>query len=226
MGPVFVVIANLFFQQFSEISLVQNNQVVEQVPSHTPDPALGNAVLPGTAKSSSDYLRAVVFDGRDDVSRELRVAVKDQKPVWLIVSPSFVQLQYDPQGVRLTGHVAVQNLPPVVADDKEAVQNSEVRVGTVRNPLQRLLRDGSGEKPASAGLDRDPWSHASPSEKRVGAFQSPRKPHSGQSCAPPATARSPFKTSSSSTRPSRQTVLGCDEEHVAWLEEVTDSRHP
>src|ERR1039457_1030930 len=43
------------------------------------------------------------------VSRELRVAVKDQKPVWLIVS-------------RLTGHVAVQNLPPVVADDKEAVQ--------------------------------------------------------------------------------------------------------
>jgi len=85
MGPVFVVIANVFFQQFSEMSLVQNNQVVEQVPSHTPDPALGNAVLPRTAKSSSDYLRAVVFDGRDDVSRELRVAVKDQKPVWLIV---------------------------------------------------------------------------------------------------------------------------------------------
>jgi hypothetical protein len=45
--------------------------------------------------------------------------------VRLIVSPGFAQLQYDPQGVRLTGHVAVQNLPAVVADDEEAVQNSE-----------------------------------------------------------------------------------------------------
>ena len=60
-----------------------------------------------------------------DVGRELRVPVEDQEPVWLFVSPSFAQLQYDPQGVWLTGHVAVQNLPPIVADDEEAVQNSE-----------------------------------------------------------------------------------------------------
>src|ERR1039458_5303952 len=40
-------------------------------------------------------------------------------------SPSFAQLLYDPQGSRLTGHVAVQNFPPVVADDEETVQNSK-----------------------------------------------------------------------------------------------------
>src|ERR1019366_1688050 len=40
-------------------------------------------------------------------------------------SPSFAQLLYDPQGSRLTGHVAVQNFPPVMADDEETVQNSK-----------------------------------------------------------------------------------------------------
>jgi hypothetical protein len=45
--------------------------------------------------------------------------------MWRFVPPSFAQLQYDPQGVWLTGHIAVQNLPPIMADDEEAVQNSE-----------------------------------------------------------------------------------------------------
>src|ERR1035441_5677602 len=129
MSPVFVIIAEVFFQQSSQMSLVQNDHMVEQLPTHTPNPTLGDAVLPGTAKNSSDRLHAILFDGPDDVSRKLRVAVKDQKPVRLVVSPSFAQLQYDPQGVWLTGHIDVQNLPPVVADDEEAVQNSEGQSG-------------------------------------------------------------------------------------------------
>jgi len=46
--------------------------------------------------------------------------------MWLIVSPSFAKLQNGPQSIWLTGHIAVQDLPPVVADDEEAVQNPEV----------------------------------------------------------------------------------------------------
>src|SRR5271166_2851550 len=125
MSPVFVVIVDVIFRQSSQVPLVQTDHVVEQIATHTSDPTLGDAVLPGTAKSSSDRFCAVLFDGRDDVSRELGIAVEDQKPVWLFVPPSFAQLQYDPQGVWLTGYIAVQNLPPIVADDEEAVQNSE-----------------------------------------------------------------------------------------------------
>jgi hypothetical protein len=99
--------------------------VVEQVPTHTSNPTLGNAILPGTAKSSSDRLSAVLLDGPNDVSRELRVAVEDEKPLQLFISPSFAQLQYDPESVWPRCHIAVQNLPPVVADDEEAVENPE-----------------------------------------------------------------------------------------------------
>ena len=35
-------------------------------------------------------------------------------------TPSFAQLQYDPQGVWLTGHIAVQNLSPIMADDERS----------------------------------------------------------------------------------------------------------
>src|SRR5215831_17548232 len=55
---------------------------------YTPNPALGNPILPGTSKSGADRFCAVLFDGRDDVSRELRVAVTDQKSLRLLVSPA------------------------------------------------------------------------------------------------------------------------------------------
>jgi hypothetical protein len=96
MGSVFVVIVDVFFQQSSQMPLVQNDHVVKQLPAHTPNPALGDAVLPRTPKRGSDRFRAVLCDGRDDVGRELRVPVKDQDSVWLFESPSFAQLQYDP----------------------------------------------------------------------------------------------------------------------------------
>ena len=78
------------------VSLVQNSHVLKQVPTHTPDPALSDALLPRTAKSSSDWFDVAFSDRRDDISRELRVPVEDQVPIWLVVSPSFLQLQYDP----------------------------------------------------------------------------------------------------------------------------------
>src|SRR5215469_2073965 len=89
MSPVFVVIADVFFQQSSQMSLVQDDHMIEQVPTHTPNPPLGDAILPGTSKSGSDRFRAVLHEGRDDISRELRVAVEDQEPVQLFESPSF-----------------------------------------------------------------------------------------------------------------------------------------
>jgi len=107
------------------VPLVQNDHVIEQIPTHTSDPALGNAVLPGTSKSGSDGFCTMLFDHRDDIGRKLRVPVEDQEPVRLVVSPSFAQLQCDPQGVGMAGYVAVKNSPSVVSDDKEAIENTK-----------------------------------------------------------------------------------------------------
>ena len=64
--------------------------------------------------------------GRDDIiSRELRVPVEDQEPGRRFEFPSFAHLQDNPQGVWLTGYIAMQNLTPIMADDKETVQDTK-----------------------------------------------------------------------------------------------------
>ena len=134
---------------------VQNDHVVEQIPTHTSDPPLGDAVLPGTSKRSADRFCAVLFDSRNDIiSRELRVPVEDQEPVWLFEFLSFAQLQDNPQGVGLTGYIAMQNLPPIMADDKETVQDTK---------RQRWY----GEKVHAAIASR--WLRRKASQRRAGS---------------------------------------------------------
>ena len=77
MGPVFVVIADVFSQQSSQMSLVQNDHVVEQIPTHTPNPALGDAVLSRASKSRADRFCSMLSDDRDDISTELRVPIEN-----------------------------------------------------------------------------------------------------------------------------------------------------
>ena len=125
MSAIFVVIADVVFQQSFQVPLVQNDDVIKQISSHTPNPALGETILPRTAECRADGFSSVVLDGRNNVSGKFRVAVKYQESVGLVVSPNFSQLQCDPQGVGLTAHIAVQNLPPVMADDEEDVQHAE-----------------------------------------------------------------------------------------------------
>jgi hypothetical protein len=76
MSPVFVAIADILLQQPSQVLLVQNDHVVKQLLAHTPNPTLGDTVLPRTSKRGSERHCAVLFDGRDNVSRELRIPVE------------------------------------------------------------------------------------------------------------------------------------------------------
>ena len=41
MSAIFVVIADVVFQQSFQVPLVQNDDVIKQISSHTPNPALG-----------------------------------------------------------------------------------------------------------------------------------------------------------------------------------------
>jgi hypothetical protein len=46
MGPVFVIVVEIFREKSFEVPLIQGKDVIEQVTPATPDPALGNTVLP------------------------------------------------------------------------------------------------------------------------------------------------------------------------------------
>jgi hypothetical protein len=45
--------------------------------------------------------------------------------VRLFEGPCFSQLLHNPKSIRISGHIEVQDLTPVVADDEKTVQNTK-----------------------------------------------------------------------------------------------------
>jgi hypothetical protein len=101
--------------------------MVEQLPTHTSGPAARRWRSAGDFEKRCGPAPCRSVHGRDNVRRELRVSVEDQEPMRVVASPCITQLQYNPQGVRRTGHVAVQNLAPVMGDDKETVPEAGIK---------------------------------------------------------------------------------------------------
>src|ERR1039458_2425718 len=69
--PIFMVIANILSHQPLEVLLIQDDHVVQQVSSATPDPALRHTVLPRTAKSCPGRLASQISYRRNHVGSEL-----------------------------------------------------------------------------------------------------------------------------------------------------------
>jgi hypothetical protein len=145
------------------VPLIENDHVVEQVSTYAPDPALRHPVLPRTAKGGAHRLSAIVFHGRNDIGTEFRITIEDEKSGWWFETPSFAQLQDDPEGIRLPSYAAVQDLPPVVTNDKEAIQNAECECGHGkkvhrRNGLAMVSQECQPATPAmEAGLTDHVW---------------------------------------------------------------------
>ena len=95
--------------------------MIQEFSTYTADPALGNSVLPRTSERRANRLAAHRLRGRDSIDTELRVAIEDQEALRLVaVFPGFAQLQRNPKGVRVTGHVVVKDSTPIMTDDEEA----------------------------------------------------------------------------------------------------------
>jgi hypothetical protein len=105
---------------------IQHDHMIQEIAPDTAHPALGNAVLPRTAKCRPDRLAAHRLYGRDHVGTKLRIAIQDQEALQPVaVFPGFMQLQRNPQGIGVSGHVVVQDAPSVVADHEQAVEHAK-----------------------------------------------------------------------------------------------------
>jgi len=134
-----MIIANIVRQQALEVAFIEGNNVIEQVPPATLDPALSNSVLPGTLER-----RANRPDGhgayRDrDLQTIFGVPIKDEEPRSRLIREGLAQLLDDPTGGRMGRNVEIHDTPPIVADDEEAIEHTE---GYGRNGKEVHRRDG------------------------------------------------------------------------------------
>jgi hypothetical protein len=85
MGPIRVIVANVFRQQSFQVPLIEPNHVIEQVTAATADPPLGNTILPRTANQSSDCVETKRFNGGFDLEAELCIMIEDEMLISIFV---------------------------------------------------------------------------------------------------------------------------------------------
>jgi hypothetical protein len=107
------------------MSLVQDNHVVQQIPSATPDPAFRDTVLPRTAKGGTSWRASHVPDSRNHIGSKLRVTIEQKESVRRRIRPRLPHLLHNPESIGISRHIEVQDLAPVAADDEKAIQNTK-----------------------------------------------------------------------------------------------------
>src|SRR5260370_27715014 len=67
MGPVRMVVANVFAHESLEMPFVEDDHVFQQISSATSNPTLSDTVLPRTAKGSAGWLTPHVPHNRNHI---------------------------------------------------------------------------------------------------------------------------------------------------------------
>lgn len=108
---------------------VDDDHVVEEISAAVANPTLCDAVLPRAPEAASLGLDPEAFHCGDHFFIETCTAIEDQIGGSRIEGESLTQLLNDPGGGRMSGHIAVKDLAPVMRNHEEAVQDAEVQRG-------------------------------------------------------------------------------------------------
>lgn len=122
---IFMVVVDVIPKQSAQVSFVQYDYMIQQFPAAAPYPTLGSSVLPRTAIGGSGWPAAHGLEPLGHLSIELRIAVQDQVSRCALLGEGFSQLLRDPLAGGMFRGVEVEDSPPAVADQEEAVQNPE-----------------------------------------------------------------------------------------------------
>jgi hypothetical protein len=122
MGPIIMVVAQVFGHQSFQMPFVQYDHAIQQISPATSYPAFGGSVLPGTTKRRSHWPHPRISHERYHFIAKLGVVVEQQKTVGRGVRPRFPHLLHDPKCAGVSGDVATENLAPLVPDDEKTVQ--------------------------------------------------------------------------------------------------------
>ena len=125
MRAVVVLVANIISEQTPQVAPVQSDHVIQQVTPAALNPTLRNSILPRTPQRSADALDFHRSDRSGDLRPILGVTIEDDEPWSRPKWKRLPQLLDGPQARRMAGNVDVQDAPPVVADDEEAVEHAE-----------------------------------------------------------------------------------------------------
>ncbi len=125
MGPVLVIVADVFIHEAFQMAFVEYNHVIEQFATTTANEPFRNAILPRASKASPFRLDTEALDCIDYVAVEIRGPIKDQVFESAIVGEGFAKLLRSPCASRVLRGTKMKNPAPVMGDDEETIEHTK-----------------------------------------------------------------------------------------------------
>jgi hypothetical protein len=108
-----MVVVEIGRQRSLEMTSVQDNVMVETLPSNRADESLGVWVLPGTLRCSQNLLHTQGFDSQSDLSAVPAVSIAEEISGGIAIRKRLYDLLGSPVTGRMLGHIKVQQLAAI-----------------------------------------------------------------------------------------------------------------
>ena len=120
-----VIILEVIGEDSLQMGFVQDDHVVQTFSAYGTDDAFAIGILPGRAWCDRDFFDPHAFDAFCEVIAVDAVAITKEKTWCFLVRESVDDLLGGPPGVGIRGHVEMNHVSPVVAEDDGNVQHPE-----------------------------------------------------------------------------------------------------
>ena len=120
-----MIVTDIVGEQPFQMSFIQSDHMIQQVPAAALDPELSNSVLPGALPRSPNAPDFHRTNRSGNFGPILGVSVTDEKPGSGLVWKGFPQLLDNPQASWMARHMEMQDTLPIMADDEEAIKHAE-----------------------------------------------------------------------------------------------------
>src|SRR5215207_1498294 len=113
------VVRDVRSKHAAEMSLIDDDDVVQTLATDRPDDAFDVGILPGRAWRGADGCQTERFGGAAERRVEGRVTVVQEESRGGVVREALAKLLAGPRGCRLPRHVEVHDAAPIVGEDDE-----------------------------------------------------------------------------------------------------------
>jgi hypothetical protein len=127
-----VIIIEVARQNMAQMTLIDDDQVIQTLASDTTDDPFGKRILERRPRSRDHLFDPHPFNAVLEILTVNAVTIAQQVFGSLIVGKGLDDLLRRPFGGRVGRHVEMHNLPPIMKQDDEAVELRNVKVGTVK----------------------------------------------------------------------------------------------
>ena len=138
VGPRYVVVREVRAKHASQVVFVEHDDEIEAFAANGADDALGEGILPGSARCDDDLANAHALDPALEISAVDGIAIAEQVGGAGLVRERVDDLLSRPGGGGLVGDADVEEFSAVVAEYDKAEEQAKVRVGTTKKSMAAM----------------------------------------------------------------------------------------